>query len=190
MLALAVGVLVLIDVIILSIYFIVEETSGSFTPDIKPNDEHFIALLGVSFLLSPLQCLPVITLTLCFLKPAQIEIQHKFFICDSKSRDIALGILYGYKAVLQVIALIFSFSLGKIKIKGLNDAKFITVAVYVTSVVTAVIFVSLYSLKTYLNLYATLFSFGFFVGTTVILVLVFLPKVCNTEIIKACLHYR
>ena len=90
-----------------------------------------------------------------------------------------MGVLYGYKAVLQVIALVFSFSIGKVKIKGLNDAKFITVAVYVTSIVTAVIFVSLYSLKTYLNLYATLFSFGFFVGTTVILVLVFLPKVCT-----------
>ena len=88
-----------------------------------------------------------------------------------------MGILYGYKAVLQVIALIFSFSIGKVKIKGLNDAKFITIAVYVTSIVTAVIFVSLYSLKTYLNLYATLFSFGFFVGTTFILALVFLPKV-------------
>ena len=104
---------------------------------------------------------------------------NKFYICDSKSRDIALGILYGYKAVLQVIALIFSFSIGKIKTEGLNDAKYIIVAVYVTSVVTAVTFVSIYSLKTYLNLYATLFSFGIFVGTTVILVLVYLPKVYN-----------
>ena len=91
-------------------------------------------------------------------------------------RDIALGVLYGYKALLQVIALIFSFSIGKVKIKGLNDAKFITIAVYVTSIVTAVIFVSLYTLKTYFNFYATLFSFGFFVGTTVILSLVFLPN--------------
>ena len=108
----------------------------------------------------------------------EIELQNKFYICDSESRDIALGILYGYKALLQVVALVFSFSIGKMKVKGLNDAKHVTIAVYVTSIVSAVIFVSLYSLKTYLNLYASLFSFGFFVGTTVILVLVFLPKVC------------
>ena len=76
-----------------------------------------------------------------------------------------------------MVALIFSFSIAKVKAKGLNDAKYIIIAVYVTSIVTAVIFVSLYSLKTFLNLYATLFSFGFFVGTTVILALVFLPKV-------------
>ena len=78
---------------------------------------------------------------------------------------------------MQIIALIFSFSIGRVKTKGLNDAKHITIAVYVTSIVTAVIFVSLYSLKTFLNLYAALFSFGFIVGTTVILALVFLPKV-------------
>ena len=113
-------------------------------------------------------------------------LQNKFYICDSKSRDIALGVLYGYKALMQVIALVFSFSIGKVKIKGLNDAKHIAIAVYVTSIVTAVIFVCLYSLKAYLNLYATLFSFGFFVGTTVILVLVFLPKVNIIAVQQLC----
>ena len=82
------------------------------------------------------------------------------------------------------MALVFSFSIDKVKGKGLNDAKYITVAVYVTSIVTAVIFVSLYSLKTFLNLYAVLFSFGFFIGTSVILGLVFLPKVIQYMIRK------
>ena len=126
-------------------------------------------------------CCTVVDFYSLFPKPAEVEIQNMFYVCDSKSCYVALGILYGYKAILQVIALTFSFSIGKIKIKGLNDAKFIAVAVYVTSVVTTVIFVSLYSLKTYLNLYAMLFSFGFFVGTTFILVLVFLPKVCDPK---------
>ena len=85
--------------------------------------------------------------------------------------------LYGYKALLQVAALVFSFSIRKVKVKGVNDAKYVAAAVYVTSIVTAVIFVSLYSLKTFVNLYAALFSLGFFIGTSVILVLVFIPKV-------------
>ena len=68
------------------------------------------------------------------------------------------------------------------KIKGLNDAKHITIAVYFTSIVTAVIIVSLYTLKTYLNTYTVLFSTGFLVGTTVILILVFIPKVSRVEI--------
>jgi gamma-aminobutyric acid type B receptor len=103
--------------------------------------------------------------------------EYFFYFCDSTSRDICLGILYGYKALLQVIALVISFSIRKIKIKGLNDAKSIALAVYVTSTVTAVIIVSFYSLKEYLNLYATLFCFGFLVGTTAILCLIFIPKV-------------
>ena len=103
--------------------------------------------------------------------------EYFFYICDSKNRNIALGILYGYKAILQIIALVFSFSIRKVKVKALNDAKYIAAAVYVTSIVTAVIIVSLYSLKAFLNLYAALFSLGFLIGTTVILVLVFIPKV-------------
>lgn len=125
----------------------------------------------------------VFSLSLTHFQPTGIIFEYFFYVCDSKSRDIALGILYGYKALLQIIALVFSFSIRKVKVKGLNDAKYIAAAVYVTSIVTAVIFVSLYSLKTYINLYAALFAFGFFIGTTFILVLVFVPKV-NIIIIK------
>ena len=76
-----------------------------------------------------------------------------------------------------MIAIAFSFSIRKVKIKGLNDVKSIALAVYVTSIVTAVISVSFYSLKEYLNVYATLFCSGFFIGTTAILCLIFIPKV-------------
>ena len=69
------------------------------------------------------------------------------------------------------------------RVKGLNDAKYIAAAVYVTSIVTAVIIVSLYSLKTFLNLYAALFGLGFFIGTTVILLLVFVPKVTLQQLV-------
>ena len=106
-----------------------------------------------------------------------IVYEYFFYFCDSKSRDISLGILYGYKALLQVIALAFSFSIRKVKIKGLNDAKSIALAVYITSIVTAVIIVSFYSLKEYLNLYAILFCLGFFIGTTAIQCLTFIPNV-------------
>ena len=106
-----------------------------------------------------------------------IVYEYYFFICDSTSRDISLGVLYGYKALLQVIALAFSFSIRKVKIKGLDDAKSIALAAYVTSIVAAVIIVTLYSLKEYPNIYATLFCLGFFIGTTAILCLIFIPKV-------------
>ena len=61
--------------------------------------------------------------------------------------------------------------------KGLNDAKYILAAIYVSSVVLAVIIVSTYSLKDFVNAFAAVFCTGFFIGTTVILGLVFGPKV-------------
>ena len=139
--------------------------------------------------------LPTHPNTLSFSQPTGIILQFFFYLCDSKSRDIALGVLYGYKAVLQVAALVFSFSIRKVKVKGVNDAKYVAAAVYVTSIVTAVIFVSLYSLKTFVNLYAALFSLGFFIGTSVILVLVFIPKVmkmhaCNDQFESKAKHFK
>lgn len=77
----------------------------------------------------------------------------------------------------QIIALIFAFSIRKIKIKGLDDAKYIAFAVYVTSLVTAIVIVITYTLDTYVNLFAGVFCAGFFIGTTTILFLVFLPPV-------------
>ena len=63
------------------------------------------------------------------------------------------------------------------KLKGLNDAKYIAMAVYITNFVSAVTFVSFYSLKRFQNLYAALFSLSILCGTTAILALVFIPKV-------------
>ena len=93
------------------------------------------------------------------------------------ARDITLGILYGYKALLQLIALILAFSIRKVKFKVLNDSPYIALAIYVTSIVTAVIIVSTYSLKDIINGYAVVFGLGFLIGTTVILFLVFVPNV-------------
>lgn len=99
------------------------------------------------------------------------------YICSSTTRDIFLGILYGYKMVMQVIALVLAFTTRKVKVKGLDDAKYIAAAIYVTSIVLAVIIVATYSLKDFVNAFPALFCTGFIIGTTSILGLVFVPKV-------------
>ena len=103
--------------------------------------------------------------------------EYCVYICDSTARSIFLGVLYGYKMVLQVIALVLAFSIRKVKVKGLNDAKFIGASIYVTSIVLAVIIVGNYSLNDLINAFAILVCSGFFVGTTMILILVFVPLV-------------
>lgn len=102
-------------------------------------------------------------------------------VCRSTSRDIALGILYGYKGLLQIVAILFAFSTRKVKVKGLDDAKYIAIAVYVTSIVTAIIIVATYTLFDYRNALSVVLSIGIFVGATVILMLVFVPKVSESS---------
>ena len=79
--------------------------------------------------------------------------------------------------LLQVVALLLAFSIRKVKVKGLDDSKYIAAAIYVTSIVLAVIIVATYTLKNATNGFAALFCTGFLVGTTVILILVFMPLV-------------
>ena len=85
--------------------------------------------------------------------------------------------LYGYKGLLQVIALLLAFHTRKVKVKGLDDSKYIAAAVYNTSVVMAVTIVSTYTLTDYVNVFPAVVGSGFLLGTTMILVLVFVPKV-------------
>ena len=81
---------------------------------------------------------------------------------------------------LQIIALVLAFATRKVKVKGLDDAKFIVVIVYVTSIVLALTILAIYSLKEVINGSVALFCTGFLVGTTVILGLVFVPLVSKS----------
>ena len=127
-------------------------------------------LLSISFLSKCIKPSP---------PPQDLHIVTEYFtyVCSSTARNIFLGILYGYKMLLQVIALVLAFATRKVKVKGINDAKYIAAAIYVTSIVLAVILVATYTLNEYVNAFPALFCTGFLIGTTVILGLVFVPKV-------------
>ena len=68
------------------------------------------------------------------------------------------------------------------KVKGLNDSKYIAASIYVTSIVLAVSIVSTYTLMDYVNAYPAVVGMGFLLGTTMILALVFVPRVSFTYI--------
>ena len=71
--------------------------------------------------------------------------------------------------------------------KGLDDSKYIAAAIYVTSIVLAVIIISTYTLRDYVNSFPGLVGMGLLVGTTMILALVFVPRVsgyCKNELNK------
>ena len=104
------------------------------------------------------------------------------YICNSTPRSIYLGVLFGYKMVLQVITLVLAFSIRKVKVKGLDDTKYIAAAIYVTSIVLSVIIVTIYSLVDIITAYCVLFCTGLLLGTSMILMLVFIRLVSPTGI--------
>ena len=90
---------------------------------------------------------------------------------------ILYAVLFGYKGVLQVLALLLAFRTRNVKVKGLDDSVYIATSVYVTSIVLTVIIVSTYTLRDYVNAYPAVVGMGLFLGTTTILGLVFVPRV-------------
>lgn len=102
---------------------------------------------------------------------------YSIYTCNSEARLLWLGLLFGFKALLQVFALFFAFQTRKVKVKGLDDAKYIAAAIYVSSIIIAVTMVTTYSLREYVNTYAAIYSVCLIVCSSVILGLVFVPKV-------------
>ncbi len=99
-----------------------------------------------------------------------------------------MSILYGYKGVLQVASLVLAFRVRKVKVMGLNDAKYIAGAVYVSSIILAVILLSTFSLIEYVWVYPAVICFGLLVGTTCILALIFVPKVSEGDEVDIDMH--
>ena len=98
-------------------------------------------------------------------------------MCFSPDRFIFLGIIYGYKIVLQVIAIILAFSIRKVKIKGLNDSREISAIVYITSIILVLVIVMTLALRDFINVAGTINSLGFSTAGTVVLGFIFIPKV-------------
>ena len=107
----------------------------------------------------------------------QNGVQNLRYYCDSKPHDIVSGFFYGFKGLLQVVALALAFMTRKVKVKGLDDAKYIAAIIYMTSITISVLTVVEYSLDDYINTYASIFATGLLLSPTCVLLLVFVPTV-------------
>ena len=100
---------------------------------------------------------------------------------DSASLGLTwLAVIYVYLAILQLVGVVLAIQTRKVKIKVLNDAKFITAAIYISSVVFVVLIVVTFTVESYINLTEVLFSGGLLVAMTVFVALNFIPKVSDS----------
>ena len=79
--------------------------------------------------------------------------------------------------ILHVVALCLAFKTRKVKVKGLNDAKYTAMVVYITTFVILLTFLVAFTLSNHITAYAAVFGGGMWIGCTTILVIIFVPKV-------------
>ena len=99
------------------------------------------------------------------------------FICLNNNAIVWLAISYGYKGLLQLVAMFMAFHTRRVKIKTLNDSKEIAVIIYINSIILALLAVVEFALSKHYDVHAALFGLALLVGPTVFLLLVFVPKV-------------
>lgn len=149
-----IAVLVIVDLVILITYTIVISVNGELSASKNENVEHPSEEKGV------------------FRK----KYVYFIFVCTSDARRITLGILYGYKALLQILAVILALKTRKVQIKGLDDSKYIIAATYLSSLVLLAVIIMTYTASKLINTYAAVSSACFIIGSTMIVAIVFIPK--------------
>ena len=97
-------------------------------------------------------------------------------------RRVVIGILHVYKGLLFIFSLYLAFQTRKIKIEGLNSTKYITALVYSESILAAITVISVLTLMKYINVYAVVYSFAFWLGSSLLLGLLFIPKVLQASV--------
>ena len=87
--------------------------------------------------------------------------------------------LSAYKIILQLVALVLAIHTQRVKVKGLNDSKYIIAAVYASSLGLLLAIITHFIVIEYLHVHTVLFAISLGFSSTAILGFVFIPKVCS-----------
>ena len=112
-----------------------------------------------------------------------IQTDLYIYTCSSHRwiRLFILGLLYTFFGIFQTIALYLALQISKVKVKGLNDAKYTAAAVYVITILVMVLAIValVFNLTDYINVSASIYGIVVWLSGTSILGFVFIPKVLN-----------
>ena len=108
-----------------------------------------------------------------------INKHYNFYLCNRVpySRTVTVVFLFAIAGILLGSALFMAFKTRKVKVKNLNDAKYITAIVYISSLTTLLNIVITFTIRNRVNSFPAVLSGLNMVTATGVLLLVFLPKV-------------
>ena len=90
---------------------------------------------------------------------------------------IWVGVSFGYKGLLQIIAMFMAFHTRRVKIAALNDSKEIAAIIYINSIILIVMGASVFGLERYHNIHSALFGLALLIQATMFLGVLFIPNV-------------
>lgn len=88
-----------------------------------------------------------------------------------------IAVVFFYLVFLQVAAIVLAIQTRRVKIKVLNDSKYIIALIYISSITVLVLAVVQFVLGAIININELIVSGVFFIATTSFLSLTFIPKV-------------
>ena len=100
-------------------------------------------------------------------------------ICTAPQQYVWLGILFAYKGILLTIGVFLAFETRNVKIRHLNDSHLIGMCVYATVVLSIALAPIGMLLENNVDMYYAVIGFMVLFGTTLILSLLFVPKVSS-----------
>ena len=103
-------------------------------------------------------------------------------VCQGPRDLIWIIVLYAYILLTQLIAVILAFMTRKVEIEILNDAKYVALIIYITSIIITIMIVCAILLSNYLNADAAVFGGLLYIFTTTVLMIVFIPKASHIKI--------
>ena len=98
-------------------------------------------------------------------------------VCYTDRSAIWVSILLAYKGVLLIVGAILAFETRKVKIPELNESVYVAISIYTFFLISACLTLIGFLLVDMINVRYALIGIFTNIGTTVILCIVFVPKV-------------
>ena len=98
-------------------------------------------------------------------------------ICTSEDSNIWLPVFLGYKGIILLAGLFLAFETRKVKIKSLNESRFIAMSVYGAVVVAITLTLIVFWLRNFPTVQYALFGIMIMSTITLILGLIFVARV-------------
>ncbi len=109
-----------------------------------------------------------------------VRINNTFYSCfDDANVEATAWIIvtFLYLVLLQIVGIVLAIQTRKVKVKVLNDSKYIAALIYISSIVLVTRAVAIFGVYNLLNVSEAIFSGGIIIVSTAFLSFVFIPKV-------------